>query len=233
MIHHHPPLELLLDYASGSLPEPAAMVVAAHATLCAGCRHEIAAAEAVGGALLEDIEPAAIGDAALDAVMSRLEQEEAEGAPGSETAFAADRDAEWARSHPDLAKLLPGPVRAAVAGSGLSWRKVGGMFEQIKLPVRVKGSKASLVRFPPNSTIPAHTHYGCEYTLVLAGGFRDNGSPHLRGDFSLKDAADTHRPVVDAGEPCVCLIVLDGPIRLTGTLGRLLNPLVRKLTGLL
>ena len=32
MIRHHPPLELLFDYGAGSLPEPAALVVADRAS---------------------------------------------------------------------------------------------------------------------------------------------------------------------------------------------------------
>jgi putative transcriptional regulator len=75
--------------------------------------------------------------------------------------------------------------------------------------------------------IPMHTHRGREYTLVLAGGFKENGSQYGVGDFTLRDASDVHRPVVDSDEECVCLIVLDAPIKLTGILGRLVNPFLR------
>ena len=75
--------------------------------------------------------------------------------------------------------------------------------------------------------MPVHTHRGREYTLVLAGSYRDNGSHYGPGDVSLKDASDVHRPVVAGDEDCVCLAVLDAPLRLTGMLGRLVNPFLR------
>jgi putative transcriptional regulator len=36
-----------------------------------------------------------------------------------------------------------------------------------------------------------------------------------------------HRPVADEGEDCLCLVVTDAPLKLTGRLGRLVNPFVR------
>jgi putative transcriptional regulator len=36
-----------------------------------------------------------------------------------------------------------------------------------------------------------------------------------------------HRPVVDSDEECICLAVLDAPLKLTGMIGRLVNPFLR------
>jgi putative transcriptional regulator len=230
MIRHHPPLEVLLDFASGSLPEPVALVVAAHADLCAACREEIATFEVVGGEMLAEIEPVSMSENALDAVMARLDASE------SFTSVAVARASAPATIAPTceaaataIADLISPSVLAHLGGdlSRLVWRKVGGLFEEIKLPISVKGFKASLMRLKPNSMIPMHTHRGREYTLVLAGGFRENGSQYDVGDFTLRDASDIHRPVVDGDEGCVCLMVLDAPIKLTGMIGRLVNPFLR------
>jgi len=35
---HHPGPEVLMDYASGALPEPVALLVATHASLCRECQ---------------------------------------------------------------------------------------------------------------------------------------------------------------------------------------------------
>ena len=75
--------------------------------------------------------------------------------------------------------------------------------------------------------MPVHTHASSELTLVLAGGFTDQFGHFLRGDLAEADASVEHRPVADPGEDCLCLAVTDGPMRLTGPLGRLINPFLR------
>jgi putative transcriptional regulator len=230
MICHHPPPEVLLDFAAGSLPEPAALVVAAHADFCAECRREIAALEGIGGEMLAQIEPVSMSENALDAVMARLEEPRALPSAVATRAFAPVTGAPASKVPATaVAKVIPPAVLAHLGGdlSRLVWRKVGGLFDEIKLPISVKSYKASLMRLKPGSMIPMHTHRGREYTLVLAGGFKENGSQYGVGDFTLRDASDVHRPVVDSDEECVCLIVLDAPIKLTGILGRLVNPFLR------
>jgi putative transcriptional regulator len=234
MIHHHPPFEMLFDFASGSLTEPAALVVAAHAEMCAECRREIARFEAVGGEMLEQIDPVTMSANALDAVLARLDEPEPMLAPAARAAMRENRSArkavaDTAASARPIADLIPSALLAYLGDdlTRLAWRKVGGMFEEIRLPISVKGFKASLMRLKPGAMMPTHTHRGREYTLVLAGGYRDNGSQYGPGDFSLKDASDVHRPVVDSDEECICLAVLDAPVKLTSMMGRLVNPFLR------
>ncbi|MEK9796040.1 MAG: hypothetical protein VW713_04740, partial [Alphaproteobacteria bacterium] len=58
-VHHHPDDELLVSYAAGDLAEAWSLLVATHTTLCPVCRSKVRAAEAVGGALMEEIAPVA------------------------------------------------------------------------------------------------------------------------------------------------------------------------------
>ena len=83
------------------------------------------------------------------------------------------------------------------------------------------------MRLKPGAAMPPHTHRGNEFTLVLAGGYKDQGNQFLRGDFDFKDPSHKHRPVVDNDGPCLCLVVLDAPVKLTGSFGRLVNPFLR------
>lgn len=69
----HPPLELLFDYAAGSLDPASALVVETHAGMCAECRAAISTFEAVGGEVLEAIEPAPMADDALARMMALIE----------------------------------------------------------------------------------------------------------------------------------------------------------------
>jgi putative transcriptional regulator len=83
------------------------------------------------------------------------------------------------------------------------------------------------MRLDPGSVMPVHSHRGHEFTLVLAGGFRDGSQQFLPGDFAVRDASHRHQPIVDDDGQCLCLVVLDAPLRLTGAVGRLLNPFLR------
>lgn len=217
MINHHPPLELLFDYATGSLPEPVALIVASHASLCERCNDQVRSVENIGGVLLDSVEPAEVDEGALAAVMARLDHPE----------VSAARPRTVAENTVDA--VVPEPLLPYL-GRGLAhlaWRGIGRMFEEVPLQTTIKGFKASLMRLKPGSEMPVHTHRGTEYTLVLAGGYKDNGEQFVRGDFSFKDSSDEHRPIVDADEPCLCLVVLDAPVKLTSAMGRLVNPFLR------
>ena len=217
MIVHHPPYDLLVDYATGSASEPLALAVACHAEWCAECRAKIAEIERVGGGLLEYLEPVELSPNALDTVMARLD--EPEDAPRVACETSLDDDA--IPLPKALKRYLTGGLQA------LPWKRVSRLFEEARLPLSVAGYKTTLMRLKPGATMPRHTHRGSEYTLVLAGGFTDGGRQYGPGDFSAKDPSDVHEPVVDPGEDCLCLVILDAPVKLTGAIGRIINPFLR------
>lgn len=219
MISHHPSTEILLDYAAGAIGEGPALVVASHAAMCAECRAQIEMLEAVGGALLEDVPPAPVSDALLDQTLAMLDAPEPArvAMPQVELQSAVD---------------VPEPLLRYI-GRGLAhlaWKRVGGLVaavEEVRLPVPARNVKVSLMRFKAGSLMPRHTHRGNEYTLVLAGGFTDGDNQFGPGDFVAKDPSHTHQPVVDDDGECLCLVVLDAPLRLTGAMGKLINPFLR------
>jgi putative transcriptional regulator len=216
MSKHHPPADLVFDYAAGSLPEPVSLAVASHLALCSDCAEVGHAIEDVGGALLEVVEPFDVADDALDAIMSRLDEPMAE---TTHTAAEVDQATRMVAPQP----LLP------YLGRGfeyLAWRRVGRMFEQAEL-VAAGGFKAMLMRLKPGAVMPVHTHRGSECTLVLAGGYKDKGKQFLRGDFDFKDPSHEHQPIVDPDGECLCLVALDAPVKLTGTVSRFFNPLLK------
>jgi len=221
MIRHHPPSELLMDYATGAPPEARALAVAAHVGLCDLCRAEVGRLEAIGGALVEaESVDAPQDDRLLRATLHRLD------APAAPLP---------APPSPDEATggLLPSAVWPYVARGvdGLTWKTVGiGVREAllpIGLPLGAAPYRASLLRIGAGRGVARHTHGGEELTLVLSGGFTALGEHYGRGDFALADASVDHRPVADPGEDCVCLAVIDAPMRMTGVIGRIIAPFLR------
>jgi putative transcriptional regulator len=210
---YHPGDERLVDYASGALPEPLALLVATHLALCPRCRRATAELEAVGGALLEGLAPAPLAADRLQRALARLEKPAATPEP-----------AEPPRGDPSL----PRPLRDYVDGplDELPWRRLGPIAEA-QLLRDFPGFTTRLLRIRGGTAVPVHTHRGSELTLVLSGAFSDAGGHYLPGDVAQADSGVTHRPVADAGADCVCLAVTDAPLKLTSPLGRLLNPFIR------
>ncbi len=211
---HHPDDALLVEYAAGSLAEPISLVVATHLALCPECRAKVAEYEALGGAMLEESAADEIRADGFDALLARLDEPEAPLAK-----------AKVERS-PDI--RVPMPLRGYLDGAleDLPWKSRGAV-KSADLDIGVAGYSARLLRIRPGAEMPEHSHRGLEMTLVLSGSFTDEDGHYQRGDVSIVDGETTHQPVADAGEECLCLVVTDAPLRLTGRFARLLNPLLR------
>ena len=213
---HHPGDDHLISYAAGALEEPVALVVATHLALCPRCRKDVERLEAVGGALLEEQEAVAVEKTALERTLARLDE-----AP-LEPERPRHREPATVDAH------LPSPLRDYLGGGldRLDWKSHKN-FDEAELLSEIPGFRTRLMRIKSGTAMPAHTHQGSELTLVLAGGFSDELGHFLRGDVAEADASVRHQPVADPGEDCLCLAVTDAPLRLTGPVGRLLNPFIR------
>lgn len=219
MIRHHPSEEMLLDYACGAQSEPVALAVATHLHFCGLCRDRVETLEAVGGAMVEDIEPVAMDDHALNAVLSRINSNVRINPPAR---FDGASD-------PETAKVVPFPLRRYVGGSlnGLRWKRWGRHIEEAQLPLSTPRHRVSLLRVAGGRPVPEHAHKATETTVVLQGGFSDDGLKFAPGDVQVMDGdMGTHAPMADP-EGCLVLVVLDGPIQLGGLIGRFVNPLIR------
>ncbi len=120
----------------------------------------------------------------------------------------------------DVDEVFPGAlynyVGKSLAEIPWRWRLPG--IKQYKIET-AEGYEASLLWVKPGRKMPAHTHDGVEATLVLKGSFGDAHENYERGDVSIADCDVDHSPKAGHEEDCICLIVTDGPLRLTGSLG--------------
>jgi putative transcriptional regulator len=211
MSRHPAPDELLLDYATGTLPEGPALVVALHVALDPMARQVVDHLRTLGGGLLE-VGTAELSEDGLAQTLAKLEAVPVEALaplPAGRAGF------EW----------VPAPLRPYLEGK--DWKKMLGGFEEIRLPLHGDTHRASLLRLAPGEGLPAHRHVADEYTVVLQGGYTDNTGNYGVGDFAVGPGSHEHEPIADPGEPCIALIVLEKPIVLTGPWGRLFNPLLR------
>ncbi len=210
---HHPAEEFLLQYASGAATEPFALLVAAHLADCAECRAAVAQAEAIGGALLEELVPEAASPASLNADVEKILER-------------AGRQPATALPAPD--SMLAAPLRTYLSDfDSVAWRSLGPGIQHCVLAKDKYGAVARLLRIAPGRSVFDHGHAGNEMTMVLQGSYRAGGTQFRPGDVECADEATNHRPVADPEETCICLAVTDAPLRFRNLLGRLMQPFIR------
>ena len=210
-IKHHLTDNLLMAYSAGQLPEAFNLVVATHVSMCDECRAALGAFDAVGGAMVEAGDEAAVSDASLDATLAMI-------AVQKPVADIAAREA----------GIFPAPLADYVGGDldTVKWRSIGMGVRQAILPT-AKGASVRLLQIPAGQAMPDHGHRGMELTLVLQGAFSDGTGRYNRGDLDVETEKTQHTPVAEAGLPCICLSATDAPLRFTGFIPRMLQPLFR------
>jgi putative transcriptional regulator len=199
---HHPEEDLLTSYAAGQVTGSRALLVATHLAYCLDCRAVVAAAESVGGELLEGevgIEP----EAQLDPNT------------GTEPSNTLNTQAGGLR--------FPRPLRDLIAAGekDTKWRNIWFGVKELTIPGY--GPDARLLWIPAGRRMPRHDHNGEEFTLVLQGSFSDKTGAFLPGDLQLGTPGLDHQPQAGRDMDCICLVVETGGLRLSGWLGRLVG----------
>lgn len=218
MINHHPELDILTEYAAGTLSLAQAACVSAHLNYCPTCASTVNQLQAVGAAMFENLDAEPVGDALLDRVLARLDEE----APLS-----------YQRPEPSALDDTPALLRRLMRGdfSDLSWKKITDALHTTQIKTGDPQFEFSLLHIKAGGEIPAHDHHGSEMTLVLQGGFSDADGDYKAGDFIYRSANEAHAPRAFADEDCICLAVLDAPLRFTGWKYRWMNPFLRLQAG--
>jgi putative transcriptional regulator len=209
-ITHHPSDVTLAAFASEALDDGCSLVIAAHLSFCFACRKAIRNFEGVGGALLDRLEPASMRVDALERALTRLGEVEP-------LHTATPRAPATGDLPPPLSEYALGPWRWI--GRGVQWRSVDVS--------TAEGGHVFMLNAAPGTRVAHHRHAGTEWTCVLEGAFRHGIQRYGPGDFDEADETVEHRPVVEDGCRCVCLVALQGALELQSWLGRLLQPLVR------
>lgn len=225
MTTHHLSDEMLEDYVRGHLSTGWALGVASHLALCPLCRDQAEALEALGGALLDDIEPVNVSEGSLDVLLQKISvcDDEVLNEPSSARGVSSE-----ATGH-DSVPILPEPLRAAVGGdvAALKWRKLSGGVSQVLFETDDPTTMCRLLRVRAGRPVAEHSHRGQEFTLVLSGSFSDSLGTYYRGDIELTDESVEHQPISGADEDCICFAVTDAPLRFNNPIVRLLQPLFR------
>ncbi len=231
MLNYHPKIELLTDYASGSLSLAHSLCVATHLEHCKECRAQIKKLEQVGGFLFDEIDqteqPSTTMNTLKEDLFKRLNQPKNE---ASHSEVAADK-LSYNNAVTESKYSIPKSLQQFISEGydALNWVRVSPSFQTAILSNEENGTQVALTRIKAGNHIPEHAHTGDEFTLVLEGSFSDEEGVYKKGDFIQLGEHNTHKPVVTRDAECICLTVVDAPIQFTGVFTRLFNPILRKI----
>lgn len=215
MVKHHINDELLMGYAAGSLPEAFDLVVATHVSLSDDARGRLASFEALGGALLEEVDATPLAEDSFAETMARIRE--------------GDMRPIQRPARPRAAGVFPKPLQDYVGGdlADVKWKSVGLGVKQCILGTAKDGATARLLLIPAGQAMPDHGHNGLEATLVLQGAFIDDSGRFARGDIEVADVETEHMPVADIGEDCICLVATDAPLKFNSFLPKIAQRILR------
>jgi putative transcriptional regulator len=217
MTNFHPDLDLVTEFAAGSLPLAQSACVSLHITQCRRCQSIAGQLTDLGASLFQALQPVPVGDDLLNSVLARLDEE-------MPLAYAKPKDS---------ASATPAILQRLMRGdfSDLSWKNIGSTLRISYLKTGDPKHEFALYHIRAGGRIPEHTHRGCEMTLVLEGGFSDADGSYHKGDFLIRRPGDVHAPTALQSEDCICLAVLDAPLRFTDWKFRWMNPFLKLRTA--
>tara|TARA_Y100000590_G_scaffold466999_1_gene644277 strand:- start:272 stop:916 length:645 start_codon:yes stop_codon:yes gene_type:complete len=210
LISKHPGFEILLDYASGNLPQAPSVIIAVHSSMCTKCSDVLNSIDIAGAALMDNLYNENLETDSIENVLSQLEQI-AENPEHPEKIFESKKY--------DL--TIPTALQPFIPET-LEWKSLSSGVKTVNLLTN-DDYDLDIYKILPGYKIPKHTHKGSEFTLVFEGGYTDKDQHFGPGDFSLLDHETDHSPIADLNENCYCIVAMDNPIKLTGTFSRLLN----------
>ncbi|MFV8816476.1 ChrR family anti-sigma-E factor [Haliea sp. E17] len=213
MIHHHPDNRTLTEHAAGTLALAPSICVTLHLNVCDQCRRAHRQLQDLGSALFERQAEASVPDRLLETVLARIDEEQAP---------LSHRPPPAAQGSPHLVqRLIQGDFK------DLDWRHIGSSVQVCHLRTGDRENEFALYHIRAGGSIPHHTHRGNELTLVLEGGFSDEEGHYRAGDFIQRDASHRHSPTATLDRDCICVGVLDAPVRFTDWRFRPVNPFLR------
>lgn len=212
--------DLFADFARGALDPGTELLVETCAALKSDVAGSINDYEAVGGTLLESIEPAPLKPGALEAVLSMVGEEDDASVdePGPDARVSAGT-AKWRKDLDMLPLSLRRHAEEGLARSRWKFRGRGIRSLDLTFLDPDRSGSIELYRIEPGCAVPRHGHEGDELTLVVTGAFQDEQGRYGPGDIAAGSEDITHKPVAEPGEVCLALAVTNAPLKMKGALG--------------
>lgn len=207
--------EALIDYVAGKLSPAKHMIIACQREIAPEVSQRIAFQEDIASCLMVDVQAEKLSEDFLQNTIANLPKR-----------FDGKND-----NTPASIGLAPKTLRNAL-GHGLrdlKWKSlIPGVAVHDVLGNRRynSGDRLYLLRAKGGVQMPDHSHNGEEWSLLLTGSYSVDGKVYSRGDIHMEDETETHAPFINEGEDCICLVMTQGPLVMTGFIPKLFQRIV-------
>lgn len=221
MIKYHPDDNLLTEYASGSLDVAPGLIVCAHLQVCPHCRQRVEQLNKLGATILTSSVAEAVQPDSFTCLMERIRNQPAAAPAQPKT------DLEL---HPNYAcdplfKPIPKVIAKLLPRDGkLQWQRISRGLKFARLVTGQNKYEVAFQRITSGNKVVQHDHRGMEITMVLCGSFSDEDGVYNEGDFLVRSPGEVHRPTATQNQDCLCISVVEAPVKVTGFFGKLINP---------
>jgi len=225
MTKFHPDARFLIDYAAGNLSLAPAVAVSVHLEYCAHCRQRLASLVEVGASVFEQqtdeipAEDADISQSGFEALLAQIQIDENDQKNEEQNIEPEMQAIDTSVSQSKLVSKL-----IDVKADEFSWKKLTKKLAFSRLSTGDLQSEVGLYHIYAGGSIPEHKHQGEEITVVLKGTFTDADGIYHPGDFLVRQGNERHSPKAGEHQDCICLAVVDAPVKFTKGLSRLVNP---------
>lgn len=211
-INHHPDPAWLVSYSASALPDPFNVVLQAHLAVCAHCQSQLLAADEIGAAFMFGISDEQDGAARLPL------------ANPLPSMAGGECPVEWLQNEPaNVSRFFDRYIGGHL--DSLSWMRAGKGLRVCRLSDD-KVNRMWMLRADPGTVLPNHSHTGSELTLILKGAFHSQDNLYRVGDVEDADDSIRHQPTVTDDDECICIAAVDGPLRFSSLLPRLVQPFI-------
>jgi len=225
MIKYHPDDNLLTEYASGGLAIALGVSVCAHLQLCVQCRQRVEQLNKLGAAILSQSQAEAVAQSTFETVIARIEKEQQVVSEQVHVSAPKKLALHPAYQHDPMLANLPKVIAKLLPSNGkLAWQRSSPALKTARLIAGQREYEVAFQRINSGGKVVEHDHNGMEITLVLHGSFSDEDGVYTAGDFLVRNPGEIHRPTATQNQDCLCLSVIEAPVKITGMLGKLINP---------
>ncbi|MFL0800558.1 MAG: ChrR family anti-sigma-E factor [Agarilytica sp.] len=218
MTNFHPSEDILVEFSSGNLDWAVSIAVSAHLQLCPTCKQKVTQLNALGSAMLSRSESVAVEENSFEKLMTRIKSTETD----QETPTITPKEEHTAG---ERTKHLPPVVQKLIPKEKpLKWSFISPSLKAAQLDSGQNKYEVSFHKIKRGGKVAEHDHKGLEVTLILEGSFSDSQGNYVVGDFLVKKPGDVHRPIAAQDQDCLCLSVVEAPVKVTGLMGKLINP---------
>jgi len=217
---YHPSENDLIEYAAGGVDWAVGICISTHLHYCTACRLKLNELNALGGHCMESAPAAALSNASLMNTMAKIKAAKSERGVGESQLITSNSE-----SHGSTYNNLPNVLKKIIANpKSIKWSRVTPSLKAANLVTEQNKFEVCLHKIKKGGKVAEHDHRGLEVTVVLEGSFSDEKGTYNPGDYIIKKPGDTHRPTAALNKDCLCLSIVEAPVKLTGLLGAVVNP---------